>query len=58
MKEFPKNYDFNISEKKWQNFWQQQKIYLWDKNEARENSFVVDTPPTNSFRPAPYRSCI
>lgn len=45
MTEFPKNYDFIVSEKKWQNFWQQQKIYLWDKNEARENSFVVDTPP-------------
>lgn len=45
MTEFPKNYDFSISEKKWQKFWQEQKIYLWDKNEARENSYVVDTPP-------------
>ena len=45
MKEFPKNYNFYESEKKLQEFWQEQKIYLWDKDETRENSFVVDTPP-------------
>ncbi|MGP1945963.1 MAG: valine--tRNA ligase [Arsenophonus sp. ER-EMS1-MAG3] len=45
MTEFPKNYSFSESERKWQKFWQEQKIYLWDKNETRENSFVVDTPP-------------
>ncbi|XVN42446.1 MAG: valine--tRNA ligase [Candidatus Rickettsia vulgarisii] len=45
MTEFPKNYNFSESEKKWQEFWQEQKIYAWDKNESRENSFVVDTPP-------------
>ncbi|WP_375319430.1 valine--tRNA ligase [Candidatus Tisiphia endosymbiont of Oplodontha viridula] len=42
---FPKDYSFSESERKWQKFWQEQKIYLWDKNETRENSFVVDTPP-------------
>ncbi|WP_375333558.1 valine--tRNA ligase [Candidatus Tisiphia endosymbiont of Xenochironomus xenolabis] len=45
MTEFPKDYSFSESERKWQKFWQEQKIYLWDKNETRENSFVVDTPP-------------
>lgn len=45
MTEFPKNYEFSLSERKWQKFWQEHKIYLWDKNETRENSFVVDTPP-------------
>ena len=45
MKEFTKNYDFNQSEKKWQDFWREQKIYLWDKKESRKNTFVVDTPP-------------
>lgn len=45
MTEFSKNYSFSESERKWQKFWQEQKIYLWDKNETRENSFVVDTPP-------------
>lgn len=43
--EFPKNYDFSISEKKWQNFWQEKHIYRYDPKESRENSFVVDTPP-------------
>ncbi|MCC8415919.1 MAG: valine--tRNA ligase [Rickettsia endosymbiont of Gnoriste bilineata] len=45
MTECPKDYSFSESERKWQKFWQEQKIYLWDKNETRENSFVVDTPP-------------
>ncbi len=45
MIEFLQNYSFTESEKKWQKFWQEQKIYLWDPNESRENSFVVDTPP-------------
>ncbi|WP_341757815.1 valine--tRNA ligase [Candidatus Tisiphia endosymbiont of Ditula angustiorana] len=45
MTEFPKDYSFSESERKWQKFWQEQEIYLWDKNETRENSFVVDTPP-------------
>ncbi|WP_367364591.1 valine--tRNA ligase [Candidatus Tisiphia endosymbiont of Nedyus quadrimaculatus] len=45
MTEFPKDYSFSESERKWQKFWQEQKIYLWDKNDTRENSFVVDTPP-------------
>jgi valyl-tRNA synthetase len=45
MAEFPKNYSFSDRESKWQKYWQEQKIYLWDSNETRENSFVVDTPP-------------
>ncbi|MFP3018425.1 MAG: valine--tRNA ligase [Candidatus Tisiphia sp.] len=45
MIEFLKNYSFIENERKWQKFWQEQKIYLWDKNDTRENSFVVDTPP-------------
>ncbi len=43
--EFPKNYDFNISEKKWQTTWQENRVYKYDPTESRENSFVVDTPP-------------
>lgn len=42
---FPQNYNFVESEKKWQKFWQEQKIYVWDPKDSRENSFVVDTPP-------------
>ena len=45
MAEFQNKYKFNESEKKWQNFWQEQGVYLWDKNELRENTYVVDTPP-------------
>jgi len=45
MIEFPKNYNFTDAEKKWQKFWQDQKVYLWNSDETRENSFVVDTPP-------------
>ena len=45
MAEFQNKYKFNESEKKWQNFWKEQGVYLWDKNESRENTYVVDTPP-------------
>ncbi len=45
MTKFPQNYIFSISEKKWQKFWQEQKVYLWDENDTRQNNFVVDTPP-------------
>lgn len=45
MAEFPKHYNFIESEKKWQKFWHEQKVYLWDPNDTRENSFIVDTPP-------------
>jgi len=45
MAEFQKKYKFNDSEKKWQDFWQVQGVYLWDENESRENTYVVDTPP-------------
>ncbi|MDA9163765.1 valine--tRNA ligase, partial [Rickettsiaceae bacterium] len=45
MTEFPKKYKFNESEKKWQNYWQDHGVYLWDKNEPRDRTYVVDTPP-------------
>ena len=45
MAEFPKNYNFSETEKKWQSSWLEQKVYKWNENESRENSFVVDTPP-------------
>lgn len=41
----PKNYYFSDSQKKWQIFWQEQKIYQWQQGATRENTFVVDTPP-------------
>ena len=45
MMSFPQKYKFDESEKKWQIFWQENAIYHWSKSEARENSFIVDTPP-------------
>jgi valyl-tRNA synthetase len=45
MAEFPKKYDFNEAESKWQEFWQQKAVYHWDKNVSRDKTFVVDTPP-------------
>ena len=45
MVEFPSKYNFNNSEKKWQEFWQKHGVYLWDKNETRDKTYVVDTPP-------------
>ena len=40
-----KKYKFSECEKKWQNLWQETKLYTWDKNESRKNTYVVDTPP-------------
>lgn len=40
-----KNYDFVLSEQKWQKYWKEKKVYQYDKSESRENTFVVDTPP-------------
>ncbi|MES2215423.1 MAG: valine--tRNA ligase [Pseudomonadota bacterium] len=45
MLDLPKNYDFALSEKKWQKFWKEQKVYQWIESEPRKNTFVVDTPP-------------
>lgn len=45
MKKFPKNYNFIESEKKWQRIWQEKQIYAYDKNIAKDDTFVVDTPP-------------
>lgn len=45
MKELPQNYDAKLTEKKWQDIWLKSGVYNWNKNESRENSFVIDTPP-------------
>lgn len=46
MNEFPKNYDFNNSELKWQKFWEESRIYEShpDKNKPK---FSVVIPPPN-----------
>lgn len=45
MREFPKNYNFTENEKKWQKTWQEKQIYAYDENIAKEQTFVIDTPP-------------
>jgi len=45
MKEFPKNYNFTENEKKWQKTWQEKQIYVYDESIAKEETFIVDTPP-------------
>ncbi len=46
MKELAKKYNFKEAEKKWQEYWQENKIFAFnwqDKN--RENIYSIDTPP-------------
>ncbi|ALN40985.1 valine--tRNA ligase [Rickettsia rhipicephali] len=45
MKEFPKNYNFTENEKKWQQIWQERQIYAYNPNVAKEETYVIDTPP-------------
>ncbi|AFC73415.1 valine--tRNA ligase [Rickettsia montanensis] len=45
MKEFPKNYNFTENEQKWQQIWQERQIYAYNPNVAKEETYVIDTPP-------------
>lgn len=38
-------YNFKATEAKWKDYWLTHKTYQWDKDEARDNSFVIDAPP-------------
>jgi valyl-tRNA synthetase len=39
------NYDHSELEQKWRAHWDKTKLYAWNKDATRENSFVIDTPP-------------
>ncbi|MEK6903253.1 MAG: valine--tRNA ligase [Nanoarchaeota archaeon] len=41
----PLAYDPNIIEKKWQAYWEKQKIYSFQQPKDTENVFSIDTPP-------------
>ncbi len=43
-KELSKIYDPKLAEKKWQNFWEKEKIYAFDPG-SKKPIFSVDTPP-------------
>ncbi|MCD6035700.1 MAG: valS [Rickettsiales bacterium] len=45
MKPLPAQYNHSETEKKWQKEWEEAKVFAWDANESRENSYVIDTPP-------------
>lgn len=42
--ELPKSYDPNVSEPKWQKFWEENDIYRFDPK-SKQEIFSVDTPP-------------
>jgi valyl-tRNA synthetase len=41
----PKKFKPADYEGKWQQFWEEEKVYKWDPTRSREETFVVDTPP-------------
>lgn len=41
----PKKYDHKAIERKWQEYWQREKIYKWQNDKNKEETFVIDTPP-------------
>jgi len=45
MNEFPKNYDFNNSELKWQKFWEESRIYESHPDKSKPKFSVVIPPP-------------
>ncbi len=45
MTALPAQYDTAAIEKKWQEFWLENKTYAWNPEVAREDSYVIDTPP-------------
>ena len=46
MKKLANKYNFAESEKKWQEYWQEAKIFKFDWNDTkRENIYSIDTPP-------------
>lgn len=45
MIELSKRYEPKSHDPKWQEHWEKNDIYRWDKNASREESYVIDTPP-------------
>ena len=45
MKQLPKNYDHQKTEKHWQEQWVTNGTYHWQDDLPREQTFVIDTPP-------------
>jgi len=45
MSKLPDKYDAKIIENKWRNEWQKHKIYQWQNDLPKNQTFVIDTPP-------------
>ncbi|MCL2288285.1 MAG: valine--tRNA ligase [Candidatus Bathyarchaeota archaeon] len=45
MQPMPKDYKFAEIEQKWQNKWEEMRIYRYDWNDQTRESFSIDTPP-------------
>ena len=44
-KELPKHYDSKESEQRWQVFWEEERIYAFDKDAKDKEIYSIDTPP-------------
>ena len=45
MDQFPTRYNFKEIEPKWQKFWEENKIYAFDRNDYSRPTYSIDTPP-------------
>lgn len=45
MNKVPGQYKHKEIEKKWQNWWLQNKTYKWNEDCSRDENYVIDTPP-------------
>ncbi|MBR9700184.1 valine--tRNA ligase [Candidatus Woesearchaeota archaeon] len=43
--ELPKRYDVQEAEKRWQKYWEKEKIYAFDAKDKEREVYSVDTPP-------------
>ena len=45
LQQLPKHFDANAAEEKFQTLWNELGVYRYDATRAREETFIVDTPP-------------
>ena len=45
MTKLPERYNAKTREKFWQNYWREKKIFKWQNDKSRAETFVIDTPP-------------
>ncbi len=45
MTKLPDRLDTKLIEKKWQKYWQDEKIFAWKNDLPKDQTFVIDTPP-------------